>query len=67
MDNILGQMEENILGNISMTKCMEMEIIFGLMAKNILDNGKMVNSMGKEPFTIEVQQEEQAFGKKEEE
>jgi len=41
-------MEENIQENIKTIKNMAMEYLIGLMAENIVVNGKMVNNMEEE-------------------
>ena len=45
---IIGQMEENMWGNIKKIKKMDLEYIIGLMEKDIKDNGLMVKCRVKE-------------------
>mgnify|MGYP000971730702 FL=1 len=44
----LGKMVENIKGNISLIKSMDLEHIPGKTEENTLENGKIVNAMEEE-------------------
>jgi len=52
----LGKTEEDMKENIYMIKSMDTEFIHGLMAENMMDNGKEGSNMEKENIYYQMDQ-----------
>ncbi len=66
-DNINGKMVESTQENIDLIRNTDTDNIPGLMAEDILDNGRIVKDMGKEKSSQQMEYNAKVFGNKIEE